>query len=182
MPPASLLGRRRRKPGCTCELNRAPSSLSPCLPLSDNCTLASGDGGRRRRRHSRLKPVPQGFASTRGLWPGEAANPRQQEQRVSTNLPKRERTGKSPRRPVASVAALSVCWLFSPGPGPEAACRCHPTSRQKPERRHRHSVPSQLSAPCFRLGGAAAQHTKEETAGPATPATAFQEVLPHFPE
>src|ERR1019366_255813 len=35
--------------------------------------------------------------------------------------------------------------------------------------------------PCFRLGGAAAQHTKEETAGPATPATAFQEVLPTSP-
>jgi hypothetical protein len=50
------------------------------------------------------------------------------------NLPKRERTGKSPRRPVASVAALSVCWLFSPGPGPEAACRCHPTSRRRLER------------------------------------------------
>src|ERR1017187_218421 len=38
-----------------------------------------------------------------------------------TNLPKRERTGKSPRRPVASVAALSMRGLFPRDPGPEAA-------------------------------------------------------------
>ena len=57
---------------------------------------------------------------------GQEAQPRRQEQRVSTNLPKREKTGKSPRRPVASVAALFGRWPFSPGPGPEAAAAAIP--------------------------------------------------------
>src|ERR1035438_1865324 len=42
------------------------------------------------------------------------AGGRQQEQRVSTPLPKKEKHGKSLWKPVAGVAALPVCWLRPP--------------------------------------------------------------------
>ena len=109
---------------------------------------------------------------------GQEAHPGDRSNGSPPTFPREKELGGVREDPLPALP-LSLCAAFSP-----------PVLVRKPLPSHKYAKARALPTPafprsfrlCFRLGGAAAQHTKEETAGLATPATAFQEVLPHLPE
>src|ERR1035437_3596323 len=88
--PPLLLGT-----GAAMPVPRQPLQRSPNVRNDAARSRSSGIGSARPCQHTGWRP-------------------RQQKQRVSANLSKREKHRKSLQRPVAAVAARSVCWLLPP--------------------------------------------------------------------